>query len=99
MAILVGEEERKTNWGLIIGLAAVFVVLGASTYYLFFSPTPFIETIVPPNIQKVSQISEIRIDAESIRSVTDDRVARLLRQYVPPPTTASFGRSNPFATF
>ncbi len=97
MAIVISEEEKRINWKVLIGILVVFIILGASTYYLFFSPTPFIESIAPPpELKKISDISEITIDKSTIQQVTDHPVRILLKNYVAPPAPGTFGRPNPF---
>lgn len=99
MAIAIKQQGSGINWFWIISIILFFIILLVGTYYLFFSPTPFIETIIPNEIKKTSQISEINIDSNQIRSVTEHPVTKKLRQYVSPPDFGFFGRQNPFLTF
>ncbi len=99
MAIIIEQEGKKTNWLVIAGIALIFIFLLVMTYYLFFSPTPLIEKIVPPELQRASELSEITIDAKSIREVLDQPVYKTLKPYVSTPAQGSFGRTNPFLPF
>lgn len=100
MAIIIQQEGKKTNWIAIGGISLFFGFLVVTTYYLFFSPTPLIEKIAPPELEKVSKISEeVRIDAKAIREVLDNPVYKALKPYVSPPAPGANGRTNPFLTF
>ena len=99
MAIVINDNERKVNWIAISIVSFILIVLILGTYYLFFSPTPLIEAIVPPDIQKVSQISEIDISVGMVRQVTDNPVTKMLKAHIAPPAPGSFGRENPFSVY
>ena len=99
MAIIVGQEEKRINWMAVSIALIVLTFLLISTYYLFFYPTPLIEQIIPPQIKMVSDISEITIDAKSIREILDNPVYRSLKPYVSSPTPGLTGRANPFLPF
>ena len=95
MAIVIEEEKRKFNWfGLALVVALVLgVVLGV--YYLFFSPVPLIEKVIPQRVQSIKDISstDFRPDA-----ILNSETFKILKQYSSPveaplPQTP---RSNPF---
>ncbi|MDP3991564.1 MAG: hypothetical protein Q8P66_01505 [Candidatus Colwellbacteria bacterium] len=94
MAILVEEETgRKGVFGVFI-IAAIVILLGAATYYLFFAPTPFIEVVIPSRLETVSKISESGFNTSA---VFNSPVYRSLRQYVDEPVLGEIGRPNPFS--
>ncbi|MDD5098827.1 MAG: hypothetical protein PHP35_00580 [Candidatus Colwellbacteria bacterium] len=67
MAIIIQEERNKSGMIAIIIALVILAVGGGLTYYLFFSPVPLAERIVgSQQFQAVSQLSNIRIDAESV---------------------------------
>lgn len=97
MAIVIRE---KTSWGtnwfaIIIGVFIISFVAFA-VYFLFFSETPFIETIAPIQLQSVSGLTETVVDQSTILNNT---LFLSLRQYIPNPDPGILGRDNPFAPF
>lgn len=79
---------------MIIVIAAAALVAG--TYYLFFAPTPFIEVIVPTELESISRISESGLN---VSTVFNSPVYQSLRQYAAPVEIGEIGRANPFGPF
>lgn len=99
MAILISEQDAKTNWTAFAIVGAIIIVLLALTYYLFFAPTPLIDRIDPPDLTKVSDLSKIDISDTAVQQVTGHPVILLLKPAAGPPPPVVFGRPNPFITF
>ena len=98
MAILLEGEKKKMNWMPIGIVAALLAIVFASTYYLFFTPEPFIEVIAPAAIKEKTQISSINL-TQNISDLQKEKTLTNLREKVPSPTTGTLGRSNPFLVF
>ena len=74
------------------------LVLGGSTYYLFFAPVPFIESFSATELERVSQISDIDLKG-SLSVIGESPVFKVLESHVGLPSPGSFGRDNPFISF
>jgi len=94
MAILMEEGNGRKGPFKALAIAAVLIILGTITYYLFFAPAPLIEVIIPSGLQSVTQISEDGLNAPEI---FNSPVYRSLRQYVADPVIGEIGRTNPFS--
>jgi len=93
MAILIEEEKRKINWfALVIVVLIIAAIIGA-TYYLFFSPTPLIEKVVPSSVQSLQVLSNIKLQPELI---INNPKFQVLKTYINPIETGAVGKNNPF---
>lgn len=96
MAILIQEEGKK---GMLIPFAVggiILVAAAALTYYLFFSPAPFVDTVGSDEYESVSVFARANLDIES---VTDSPVWSALERESPvqPLSPQVFSRrDNPF---
>ncbi len=96
MAILFEEENRKKGglgWLIIL---IIIVFLAAATYFLFFTPTPFIEVVVPSRLESISKISKIKLDTSN---VINSPVYQSLKEQTPRPERGEAGRENPFRPY
>lgn len=96
MAILVEEKGQGGGRFKILILVVAAAALVAGTYYLFFAPTPFIEVIVPTELESISKISESGLNASLI---FNSPVYQSLRPYASEIEVGEVGRSNPFQPF
>ncbi len=96
MAISVGEDRNTKLMIRTIGGVVVVIALVIATYILFFTTPPQIEVIAPPEVQTISQISEIDLDPSTVINSPEYKA---LKEHVPPPVLGEFGRANPFARF
>jgi len=93
MAIIIKEKEKKLEWFPIAIGAFVLLTLGLSVYFLFLTPTPFIEKISPvEGLQSVNSFTTLN-DPTTILS---NSAFSSLHLYVPNPDTGQLGRDNPF---
>ena len=104
MAILIQPEGRRISWSLIIGIVLFIMLLLISTYYLFFSGPPFIDTLFKSDREKASKLSSINIDeltleADKILKYPDGK--SILKdkdeERIGVPRLEKVGRENPFA--
>jgi hypothetical protein len=96
MAIIVEEPKPPRNWGTIIGVIIIIVILFSGVYFLFFQKPILIETVIPTPIQETQKLSKITFDLSSIQN---SDVFKTLRQYSAPATVGQLGRPNPFLPF
>lgn len=96
MAILVEEKNQGSGRFKVLLVVVIAALLIAGTYYLFFAPTPFIEVIVPSELESISKISESGLNATSI---LNSPVYQSLRQYAGDIEIGEKGRPNPFSPF
>jgi len=97
MAISVSGEKRNIGsvvW-IIVAVVAVIILL-ATMYYLFFAPAPFIDVVVPPALEDISQYSDADFDTSVLER---SEVFQSLRRHVSEPELGEFGRENPFTRF
>ena len=88
-----GENKNLMN---IIGVIIVILLLGLGTYLLFFAPEPFVEVVVPTELESVSSLSSISLDDSALE---DNPVYQLLNNKVEDVDPGEAGRDNPFAQF
>lgn len=96
MAIIVEEPKAPKNWGLIIGIVAVVVVIFSGFYFLFFKQPVLIEMVIPAPIQETESLAKITFDPTSIQN---NEVFKTLRQYAASTTVGELGRPNPFLPY
>ncbi len=93
MAILF-EQARSFPWFRIGLFALILITLFTLTYFLFFAPTPRIDVVLPPPLERIGDVSQIEfID---LVSVTSSDAFRRLRRYEQPIGVGNPGRENPF---
>lgn len=101
MAIVVGEKRTGIKFGTIVfGVAVLSLAIGS--YYLFFAPVPFIETVTQPkNIQMISNFTDkdSKSGEELVREIQESPIFNSLRSYVEVSEPGTLGRVNPFAEF
>ena len=95
MALVFGEEKKRSRLPYLIG-GGVVIVLIILTYYLFFAPAPLAEVVAPPEFESISRVSKVELNPNLI---TNNQVYQSLRRYVDEPVVGEFGRPNPFAPF
>lgn len=95
MAIVL-EEKQKFNWKALIIFIAVVMFLFAAAYFLFFSPVPAIEVIIPLNIKSTTEISTVEFKPGDL---TGDKIYQSLRPAVGPAVITQVGRANPFIKY
>ena len=96
MAIIVEEPKPPRNWGTIIGVIVIIVVLFSGVYFLFFKKPVLIEMVTPAPIQETKKLSKITFDPSSVQN---SDVFKSLRQYSASTTVGQLGRPNPFLPF
>lgn len=93
MAVIIDEEKKPVNW-LMIGVAAVIVVIiFLAGFYLFFKKPELIETVAPKELDRLNSLSRVSFDPSS---VLNSSAFKALRQYATPPALPAAGRDNPF---
>ncbi|MDE2099212.1 MAG: hypothetical protein KGL39_18305 [Patescibacteria group bacterium] len=100
MAIVVEEQQtqRGSNTVTILTVAAVIVGLFAATYFVFFSPAPLVESVLPGSVSSISQINNVNLD---VTPLTDSPVYQMITATSGPgaPSVGTVGRPNPFQPF
>ena len=93
---LIFSEEKKFNWKGLATVAAIILAIGGAAYFLFFTPVPAIEIIVPPAARSIEELSGVQFDPASVVNSED---FRSLRRYGGQPGIGQIGRLNPFVKF
>lgn len=93
MAIIIEQEKRKINWFALSVIVLVIAVIIVGIYYLFFTDTPFVERVVPANLQSIEELSNIDLKPETIINNSNFQV---LKQYINPIELEEAGKANPF---
>ncbi len=93
MAIIIEEEKKKINWFALAVIILIIATIITATYYLFFAPTPLIERVAPTRLQSLQELSNIRLQPETI---VNNPKFQILKQYVNPIEIGQVGKSNPF---
>ncbi|MDP3953745.1 MAG: hypothetical protein Q8P99_02920 [bacterium] len=90
------RQESNNNWTTIIVVSLVVGALAVGTYLLFFAKTPLIEVVSPPEVEDVSELSQVNF---STTDFSNDPVFTSLRRHVSEAEAGPAGRENPFAPF
>ncbi len=96
MAILMQQQKQKTNWFAVLVFLFLIAVIFGGGYFLFFSPTPGIDIIIPTPLVSAEKISKVTIDSAQI---INNPVLKNLRHYGTTPSAGNVGRQNPFMGF
>ncbi len=97
MAIVFEKEKKTFNWFAILLTIVIVAIVGAAAYYLFFAPSPKIEAIIPAELQRAGEVSQIDFTDPSF--VVNSQAYKNLRLYVGMPVLGALGRNNPFLPF
>ena len=81
----------------VIFILVILVVFGLLTYFLFFSETPRIETVLPPILKTSDEIA--RVPFVDLVQVVNSNEFRSLESYVGMPSIGALGRTNPFIEY
>jgi len=97
MAIVVEGQKDKNILLQVVAIGGVVLLLVIGTYYIFFKNPPFVNVIVPPELETISKFSDVDISPEII---TELELYLSLVDHVGKPVINGFGgRDNPFARF
>ena len=104
MAIVLEQKKKSFSWfGFFVTLFLLAVII-LGGYYLFFSPSPAIEIVIPPTVRSVVDLSNL--SQQGFDPATFDPAAvvgspkfRSLKRYIGAATTGALGRENPFQPF
>src|SRR3989344_973936 len=95
MAIQIERKGIEVNWFAIAVTAFVLIFIGATTYFLFFTQQPLIQTIAPIDKSVDEIVNQVRVDKDSI--VNNPVFSKLDSHNIPLPDAGILGRPNPFA--
>ncbi len=84
------------NWTAWIIAGVLTLLVFGGTYFLFFAPTPGIETLVPTEQKVTAQLSSIQLDTRPVVEVFN---SGRLKSFAAPVSAGQVGRSNPFVAF
>ncbi|HUY69750.1 MAG TPA: hypothetical protein VMU70_01915 [Candidatus Tyrphobacter sp.] len=95
MALILEEEKKESNTFAFIAIAVVAVGFAVGAYLLFFSPAPLVGEILPPSIQTISTISNVKLD---VSPIIGSQAYRNLNtsSTLGTPLVGQTGKSNPF---
>lgn len=100
MAVIIQPNQRGSRTFIIISVAAALAILAIGAYYLFFTPAPLIEAILPANLQSVADLSGLQFNPQEVLQdefFASEDPGRSINLPVIGPN--SLGRENPFAAF
>ena len=96
---LVFEEKKQFNWKGLAVFGGTIVLAAAAVYFLFFTPVPAIEVIVPPAAQSTAEISNIALRPNLDPVIKELPPQGKLRRYVSQQSIGQIGRLNPFVKY
>ena len=95
MAIVFEQQKRSVHWiAILVTLFVVFFLVFAA-YYLFFAPSPKIDTVLPAPLQRANQISGVTFTDPN--AVVKSKEFVRLKSYVPATSVGTLGRPHTFA--
>ncbi|HEY4475561.1 MAG TPA: hypothetical protein VJB92_02450 [Candidatus Paceibacterota bacterium] len=97
MAIVFEQPKKPFNWTRFLFVIFIIAFLVFGTYYLFFAPSPRLDIVLPPPLERARQISNLEFVDPA--TVLGSPAFRRLKSYVGPPAPGPLGRPNPFARF
>jgi hypothetical protein len=96
MAIIIQPKQNGSKTFILVYIVAILAIVAAGAYYLFFTPAPLIEAILPANLQSVADLKGLKFNPEEVlqnQFFTGTRKSITL----PEVGTDVLGRINPFA--
>jgi hypothetical protein len=93
MAIIIEEEKRKINWFALAVIILIIATIVVAIYYLFFAHPPLVERVMPPRLQSLQELSQIRLQPEAI---INNPNFQILKSYVNPIEIGPVGNTDPF---
>ncbi|MBI5401516.1 hypothetical protein HZB05_01675 [Candidatus Wolfebacteria bacterium] len=96
MAIILEEEKKKTNWGVILGLILVVVFVGAAVYYLFFVNPAQVQVFISPKLKVLSDFKTIQFSPDDLLNNPTFKALQPPSQEFLIPAPELRGKANPF---
>lgn len=96
---LVFEEKKEFNWKGLIVFGGAIILAAATVYFLFFTPVPAIEVILPPAVKSTAEISTVALRPNLDSVMKELPPQGKLRRYVSQQSIGQIGRPNPFVKF
>jgi hypothetical protein len=96
MAIIVEENERKSNIFGIVGWLVFLIIVGAAVYYVFFAQPELVAIPASGNLGEIAPITQVALHPET---VVQGAAFQALTSTIPLPSPsgpASVGRPDPF---
>ena len=95
MAFAFQEESNKNIFTYVTALMIGVAVIGG-VYMLFFSKTPLMDMVAPPEVDSVAKLSKVSFGTGDLSSNT---VFASLKPQVSEAKAGPSGRANPFSPF
>jgi hypothetical protein len=95
MAFAFQEESNKNIFTYVTAFIIAVAVVGG-VYMLFFSKTPLIDMVAPPEIESVAKLSKVSFGTSDLSS---NAVFSSLKSQVSEAKAGPSGRANPFSPF
>lgn len=96
MAIVIEETRRRTSFVSILTWLIIISVIGAASYYIFFTKPATVDFVIPNEFQDTTELSTKKLDRALI---DNDPIFSTLEPRITPPSEARTGRPNPFLPF
>ena len=96
MAILIEEEKKKTNWGLMLGFLVVLILISTTVYYLFFVNPAEVQVFISPKLQALSSFKQLNFNPDQLLNNPLFTSLQSTIQLSAPSSTDFVGKSNPF---
>lgn len=95
MAIVLEGEQKKTDWGFILGILFVIGIIGSTIVYLFFVSPETVQLLTTAPEQQLSEFSKSKFKPEEILNTPAFQGLKTVAP-MPVPTEGSIGKMNPF---
>ncbi|MCL4406102.1 MAG: hypothetical protein M1586_02110 [Patescibacteria group bacterium] len=100
MAVIIQPSQKGSRTFILVSIAAVIAMVAVGAYYLFFTPAPLIEAILPANLQSVADLKGLKFNPEEVLQNDFFSAEKSRKSIILPEAGASvLGRTNPFAAF
>ena len=96
MAIIVDEEEKKSNLFSVVGWLALFIIVGVAIYYVFFAQPQLVSIPAAGNLNTIAPIAQISLHPDTIVQSPAFQALKSTITVPVPNGPASVGRTNPF---
>ena len=94
MALIMEQKQvRGVNWFAVFVFIFLLAVIAGGGYFLFFAPTPYIDTIVPSSLDMTDRLSQAQFD---LSNIINNPTLKTLHEYGTVPAVGSLGKQNPF---
>lgn len=95
MAIVLEEEQKKIDWGFMLGILFIVGIIGSAIVYLFFVSPETVQLLTTKPEQQLNEFSKTKFDPQEILNKSAFQSLRTVAPMTVP-VEGNIGKVNPF---